>query len=370
MRNDLLNCKVILVSQLPLPFSKIGSWTTLYKNYICSDFNQIDYIVCERSSEVFNNVKYSFVKNNLVTKIYRKFTDKRYLSYTRALEEIVDNEEKYIIQIVDNFGIVKHIVAFLENMKIWDNCCIQFFYHGYPPFLDHQKSDIFFESINEMILLTHESYLVHKKYYKSLPCKIEILHNGIDNKRFYKLDERNKTLYKKRFNVSDKKIFVWCSQDRPKKGLHIVLEAWKKVYKKHKNIELWIIGCDSKSKQEGVTYFGKIPNDNIATYLQTADCYLFSSLCQEGFPLSLTEALHCGCYCIASSMGGVPEVLQYGKLGKLIENPHFVSEWEGAIEEFLKKPLFFEKIPENLYSSESWNRGMNNIIDNAKNSIQ
>ena len=221
-----------------------------------------------------------------------------------------------------------------------------------------------------MILLTHESYLVHKKYYKSLPCKIEILHNGIDNKRFYKLDERNKTLYKKRFNVSDKKIFVWCSQDRPKKGLHIVLEAWKKVYKKHKNIELWIIGCDSKSKQEGVTYFGKIPNDNIATYLQTADCYLFSSLCQEGFPLSLTEALHCGCYCIASSMGGVPEVLQYGKLGKLIENPHFVSEWEGAIEEFLKKPLFFEKIPENLYSSESWNRGMNNIIDNAKNSMQ
>lgn len=370
MRNDLLNCKVILVSQLPLPFSKIGSWTTLYKNYICSDFNQIDYIVCEPPSEVFNNVKYSFVKNNLITKIYRKFTDKRYLSYTRALGKIVNNEEKYIIQIVDNFGIVKHIVTLLEKMKIQDNCHIQFFYHGYPPFLVHQKSDVFFESIDEMILLTYLSYQEHKKYYKSLPCKIEILHNGIDNKRFYKLDESNKALYKKRFNVSDKKIFVWCSQDRPKKGLHIILEAWKKVYKKQKNIELWIIGCELKFEQEGVAYFGKIPNDELPKYYQVADCYLFSTLCHEGFGLSLTEALHCGCYCIASSMGGVPEVLQYGKLGKLIVNPHFVSEWEVAIEEFLNKPLSFEMVPNNLYSAESWNAGMNAIIENAKNRLQ
>jgi hypothetical protein len=33
--------------------------------------------------------------------------------------------------------------------------------------------------------------------------------------------------------------------------------------------------------------------------------------------------------------GGVP-VLQYGKLGKLIESPHFISEWEKSILEFLE----------------------------------
>lgn len=370
MKNDLLNCKVILVSQLPLPFSKIGSWTTLYKNYICSDFNQIDYIVCERLSEVFNNVKYSFVKNNFVTKICRKFTDKRYLSYTRALGEIVNNEEKYIIQIVDNFGIVKHIVAFLEKLKIRDNCYIQFFYHGFQPYFAQDSEKGFYEIVDEMILITHDSYLEHKKKINTLPSYFSVLNNGIDTKKFTKISPAEKIDLKLKMGFDGKKVFVWCSQDRPKKGLHLILDVWKRIYTLEKNIILLVIGCEPREKMDGVMFLGRIPNDELPKYYQASDCYLFSTLCQEGFGLSLTEALHCGCYCIASSMGGVPEVLQYGKFGKLIEKPHFVSEWEVAIEEFLNKPLAFEKIPTNLYSSESWNQGMNNIIDNAKNSMQ
>jgi glycosyltransferase involved in cell wall biosynthesis len=76
--------------------------------------------------------------------------------------------------------------------------------------------------------------------------------------------------------------------------------------------------------------------------------------------------LHCGNYCIASAIGGVPEVLQYGKLGKLIENPHFVSAWENAILDFLENPVPEITISPELYSSESWSAGMNSIITNAK----
>lgn len=361
------NSKVILLSQLPLPYSHIGSWTTLYKNYIDSELNQIDFIICEPPFQLFNNVKYSFVKNNFVAKLFRKFTNKRYLSYTRSLEKVVNNHQKFIIQIVDNFYIVNDIVELLKNKVIRDNCYIQFFYHSHPPFFDDQKkSDLFFESIDELILLTHKSYFAHKEYYKSLPCKIEILHNGIDNKRFFKLESAKKDLLKQQFDVKDKKIFVWCSQDRPKKGLHIILEAWKNVFAKYKNIELWVIGCEPKLEQEGVKFLGKIPNENIASYLQIGDCYLFSSLCQEGFPLSLTEALQSGCYCIASNVGGVSEIMQNGRFGKLIESPHFVEIWENAIIEFIEKPLQFDSFPENLYTTKTWNSGMSKIIENAK----
>ncbi|KRB57320.1 glycosyltransferase family 4 protein [Flavobacterium sp. Root186] len=361
--------KTILISQLPLPYSNIGSWTTLYKNYIGSQLNQIDYIVCEQPHSSFSKVKYSFVKNTFLTKAFRKFTKKRYLSYIKALGKIVNNEEKFVIQIVDNFYLVEHVVDFLSRKKISSNCYIQFFYHSYPPFFDHQKGDSFFESIDEMVLLTYKSYLVHKEYYRALPSKISVLHNGIDTKKFFRLESAKKDQLKDSFNVKDKKIFIWCSQDRPKKGLHIILEAWKNIFIKYTNTELWVIGCEPKQEQEGVRFLGKIPNENIASYLQSADCYLFSSLCQEGFPLSLTEALHSGCYCIASNVGGVSEIMENGRFGKLIETPHFVSAWENAIIEFMEKPLKFDSLPENLYTTEAWNLGMNEIIKKAKSRL-
>ncbi|MCY1382045.1 hypothetical protein D9M69_700260 [compost metagenome] len=86
--------------------------------------------------------------------------------------------------------------------------------------------------------------------------------------------------------------------------------------------------------------------------------------------MSLIEALHCGCYCIASALGGVPEVLQNGKLGRLIENPHFISEWKEAIEEFLSKSSSYPSIPKELYSKETWSQGMEERIFDAKKSLE
>ena len=104
-------------------------------------------------------------------------------------------------------------------------------------------------------------------------------------------------------------------------------------------------------------------------YYQISDCYLFPTLCHEGFGLSLIEALNCGCYCIASALGGVPEVLQYGKLGKLIENPNFVSEWVKAVDDYLNQidaPIVLDTP---VYTAQQWNARMNEIIQEAKISL-
>ena len=124
-------------------------------------------------------------------------------------------------------------------------------------------------------------------------------------------------------------------------------------------------------KRKNVRFLGKIQNQELPKFYQMADCYLFPTLWHEGFGLTLIEALHSGCYCIASALGGIPEVLQYGKLGKLIENPHFQQEWEEAILDFLnQKEGNNIVIPKTLYSTQSWNTGMNTIIENAKNRMQ
>ena len=361
--------KVILISQAPLPYSKIGSWTTMYKNYLEVN-HQIDYIVCEKPEHEFPNVNYSFVRTDVLTKIEKKITNNPYIGYFKALDEIIQKNEKYIIQIIDNFGIVKPLHNFLVSKEVRQQCYLQFFYHGFPPFYENFTGRWFFETIDEMVVLTSDSYQAHKNQYTILPTRFSVLHNGIDTRKFCKVNREVKALLKEKYEVEDKTVFVWCSQDRPKKGLHIILDAWKRVYEIRQDIVLWVIGCEPKDTIKGVKYLGKIPNDDLPEYFQASDVYLFPVLNHEGFGLSLIEALHCGNFCIASANGGVPEVLQYGKYGKLIENSNFVSEWENAILEFLNEEQLLDySVPKELYSTTKWNEGMNKIIEKAKKSF-
>lgn len=361
--------KVILISQVPLPHKNIGSWTTLYKNYLENN-HKIDYIVCEEPEIKFERVEYSFVLNSFSEKIIKRITKNPYVGYLEALNKILKSEEKYIIQIVDNFGIVKKLISFLEKENKRSQCYIQFFYHGFPPFYGNFDGRWFLESIDEIILLTNDSYLAHKNAYTILPTRFSVLHNGIDTSKFYKVTSEKKADLKKELGITAEKVFIWCSQDRPKKGLDFILDAWKRADKQNKNAVFLVIGADREVRIEGVSFLGRIPNNELPKYYQIADCYLFPTLCHEGFGMSLIEAMHCGCYCIASANGGVPEVLQYGKLGKLIERPNFLEDWVSEIEIFLTKDEIYNPvIPENLYTIQSWNSGMNTIIENAKKSL-
>ncbi|MEP6930514.1 MAG: glycosyltransferase family 4 protein, partial [Flavobacterium sp.] len=357
--------KVILISQSPLPFAKIGSWTTLYKNYLEKN-HKIDCIVCPKPEKLFEGIQYSFVKPTFWHKLQYKLLKRKKLEYFQALDKIIVPNQKYIIQIVDNYGMVKPLKKYLISKGIAKQCYIQFFYHGFSPYVKLGSGHDFYEIIDEMIVLTMDSYKAHKKNINVLPSHFSVLNNGIDTNKFKKVSDSEKIKLKEQLGFGDKKVFVWCSQDRPKKGLHVILEAWHKSYKTEKNIVLVIIGCDPGEKNDGVVFLGRIPNDDLPKYYQASDCYLFPTLWQEGFGLSLIEALHCGNYCIASALGGVPEVLQYGKFGKLIQNPHFVSEWETAINEFLEGNFELPEISDDLYSMENWNDGMNQIIDQAK----
>jgi len=357
--------KVILISQVPLPFSKIGSWTTLYKNYL-EDHNQIDYIVCCKPEKLFDEVQYSFVNLTIWNKIQSKILKKKKTEYIQALDKLIVPGEKYIIQIVDNYGMVKPLRDYLVLKGISENCYIQFFYHGFLPYPQLNSGSNFYGLINELTLLTKDSYQKHVKNIDILPDHFSVLHNGIDTGKFKKVSASRKKELKQEFGLNDKRVFIWCSQDKPKKGLDLILDVWKKVYIKQKDIVLLVIGCDPREETSGVVFLGKIPNDKLPKYYQASDCYLFPTLYQEGFGLSLVEALHCGNYCIASALGGVPEVLQYGELGKLIENPNSILEWENAINDFLNGNFEIPEFSSELYSSKKWNAEMNEIIINAK----
>jgi glycosyltransferase involved in cell wall biosynthesis len=359
--------KVILISEFPLPYSKIGSWSTLYNNCLSQE-NRIDYLVCEQPEYFFKKVNYQIVKQNFWTKFYKKITKKRHQPFIKALDKIVDKDEKYILQIIDNSGFLSALEDYFKKKGNRKQFYIQYFYHGYVPVFEKYSQEKFYKKIDELIVLTEKARIKIKENNISLPNTISYLHNGVDTAKFFALSELEKESLKTEMNVSGKKIFVWCSQDRPKKGLKIILDLWGNKYKNNSDYVLLVIGCQPREQKiDGVLFLGKIKNDLLSKYYQIADVYLFPTLCEEGFGMSLIEAMHCGCYCIASAYGGVPEVLQYGKLGKLIEHPEDIKNWEIAIENYVNGNAKKTAIPKNLYTSVTWNKEMDRIIIDAKN---
>ncbi len=357
--------RTILISQFPLPYASIGSWTTLYDNYL-KTHSGIDCIVCEKPEMHYSGINYSYVKQSFFSRIQTKFLRKNKVEYLTAIDKLVDIDGKYIFQIVDNYGMVKPLNDFLTAKGIRTNSYIQFFYHGFGPYDQFDSSAKFYTLVDEIVVLTNSSYETFKSEIVDLPSYVSILNNGIDTTKFIAISQNEKSVLKSDLEIRVDKVFLWCSQDRPKKGLHIILEAWSRIYSADKNIILIVIGCDARESAEGVKYLGRIPNDELPKYYQVADCFLFPTLCEEGFGMSLIEAKSCGCYCIASNLGGVPEVLYSGRYGKLIKDPHVVKNWVFAIEEFLEDNYENVPFPDNLYSKEKWNTGMDEIIKKAK----
>jgi glycosyltransferase involved in cell wall biosynthesis len=337
----------------------------MYNNYL-GQSHLIDHIICPEPLSRFENIGYAFSKISVVEKFRKRFIGKNYNEYLQPLRKLLKPGEKYIIQVIDNPGLCVPLGQFLNQLQLRNNCYVQFFYHGFGPVYNNIYGRTFRAHIDELVLLTRESYKFYMDYYEVLSCKVSILHNGIDTSKFYRVTAAQKEELKEKYNVKGKTVFIWCSQDRPKKGLDVILDAWQTVYAQRKDAVLWVIGTTRKIVADGVVSFGQIPNNELPQYYQAGDVYLFPTLWQEGFGMSLVEALHCGNFCMASAIGGVPEVLQYGKLGQLVEYPHFVSEWEKVILDYLAAPKAAPIIAADLYSSAAWNREMNRIIAEAK----
>ncbi|HAE40236.1 MAG TPA: hypothetical protein DCG57_16620, partial [Candidatus Riflebacteria bacterium] len=74
--------------------------------------------------------------------------------------------------------------------------------------------------------------------------------------------------------------------------------------------------CNNSSLRDRVFFHGFV-NDPEAYYDQI-DIALLPSL-GEGIPLSLLESMRWGIPCIASNIGGIPEIIEHDKNGMLIE---------------------------------------------------
>ena len=157
---------------------------------------------------------------------------------------------------------------------------------------------------------------------------VKVISNGIDIKKFHS--------DKKRESISELTIMFVGRLD-PIKGVKYLIQAMS-IVKNYQNIKLIVIGDGEEKKElkelvsmlnlsDCVYFTGLIDNEKIPEYMSQADIFVLPSL-SEGFPVASLEAMASGLPIVATNVGGLPDIIEDGVNGYLVEprNPVQLAE--------------------------------------------
>jgi len=367
--------KTVFISHLPIPNPNIGSWTNRYGKFVKNNNCLIDYIIAPKANNYFQDITYKYINEpRLFTfKISKLIKYYKHKVYWNALAKILEKEERVRVNIIDNPKILFAINYYSTRKNLNNRIEIIFHMCGYNYNFNKEQNELFYNSIDTLIIQTNSSIQAQEYFLSKGNCNVKQIYNGIEGDKFHKINKSTKDKFREENKIQiNKLIFLWVSQDRPKKGLSIILEAWKLLVNKFNNIELLVIGTNKKEEIKGVNWLGKVENYNLPTFYQLSDFYLFSTQCNEGFGLTLGEALKCGVSCLASNIDPMKEILNNGEYGRLVDMPGKPKSWVKAIEQEIEKyknnkfkNVYFSNKIENLYSYKTWSNEIFKIIKNV-----
>ena len=176
-----------------------------------------------------------------------------------------------------------------------------------------------------------------------------IIPMGVDIKRF---QSGNAT---KLLNQENRKIILFVGRLVEKKGVKYLLDAFSKLPLEAQNTSvLWIIGdgnertaLEQQAQHLGIkniTFWGQVQNKQLPDYYAAASIFVTPSIVDsngdtEGQGVILLEAMASNTPIIATTVGGIAEVITHGKTGLLVP-PNDSSELSTSIQRMLNNKEF------------------------------
>ena len=118
-------------------------------------------------------------------------------------------------------------------------------------------------------------------------------------------------------------VFIHVARYYPQKNQEMLVKVFNRLIDEGHAIVLLIIGdwsfC-SEARELAATVKPRIhvlgTRTNVADYLLLSDAFCLTSL-YEGLPISLIEAISCGCTPLCTPAGGIPDIIKHGETGFL-----------------------------------------------------
>lgn len=148
--------------------------------------------------------------------------------------------------------------------------------------------------------------------------KITVIYNGVDVSRF---DEMHK------LSASDTVNLIYVGRLAQEKGVQIILQGLQ-LLKSEKPYHLRVVGdgtyrtaleelATDLHVQDLVTFCGS--RRDVPDLLADSDIFIHMPVCEEGFGITIVEAMAAGLICVCARSGAIPEIITDGKDGFLVE---------------------------------------------------
>ena len=186
------------------------------------------------------------------------------------------------------------------------------------------------ERANKIIAVSHFTKRELLEYYNVPEEKIRVIHNGVDVNKFKPAQDKRKVKEELGFNPDDIAILS-VGRLYARKGLFTLIESMPAVVERFKNAKFIISGkgqSDEMRKliahaekigvKDSIIFTGYYPDKKLPKLYQAADVFAFSTF-YEHHPFAVLEALSTGLPVVTTSVGGIPETIENGKNGFLVE---------------------------------------------------
>jgi len=188
-----------------------------------------------------------------------------------------------------------------------------------PDWFTKLTSKTIIKNANSVIALTEDMKRAMQAIYNR---DITIVPNGID------LKEYTSELPVQNVERAEKRI-LFVGRLHPVKGTQYLLGAMSIVHRELREAKLILVGdgeerehletlTDNLGIRECVEFAGRVPHERVKDYMNQAEVFVLSSL-SEGFPVTILEAMACGLPVVATRVGGIPDIIEDGTNGYLVD---------------------------------------------------
>jgi glycosyltransferase involved in cell wall biosynthesis len=193
-------------------------------------------------------------------------------------------------------------------------------------------------SLNVAIANTHNTRTIWENRCPALKSRFRTIPHGLDPGQY--LNEARPPARRGEFDLpASVPLLVVPARLHPMKGIHYLLDAMPAILQKHPDAQLLLIG-DGGERPALEAHVKRLGLNNAVRFLgwrkdvlrivSVCDVVVLPSVNLETFGRSLAEAMILGKPCVATNVGGVPEVVEHGVTGYIVP-PRDSAALAGAI---------------------------------------
>ncbi|MEM2963179.1 MAG: glycosyltransferase family 4 protein [Candidatus Anstonellales archaeon] len=269
------------------------------------------------------------------------------LPFVTSLHGTTYDEIQTQLNKLKNLLEVRTISDFFDTLKIFPKLLFQLYNYFFldPKYLS--KSDIIIATSNEQKKILIETFALDTK-------KIRLVYNAVDENLFSPLPRH---LAVQKTDLLGSPVLLCVARLEREKGVQNAIMGLHSIIKEYPTALLVVVGDGSYRPRleslardlninHNVKFTGFVPYESLPYYFSSCDIFLNPTIRQNGYDLTVLEAMSCERPVIASNIGSMPTAISNGIDGILIK-PGSASDLALAVLDLLKNKEKADKIGKN-----------------------